>query len=196
MEQDQPKYNRKRLAAFGALVLLLALILFLIWWWTRPTAPRSTVQQQPVPQNVVTLPPEQVTPPVPQVPPKQITEGEQVITNLARNFTERYGSFSTDNNYQNLKELSPFITSKLRSQFEKTITGSAGSQVFRGVTTKALNVLITSLTESRASVTVTAQRVETVADQQAIVTYAKLALTMVKQGPYWYVDSAEWKDQP
>ncbi len=191
---EEKPYNKKRLFALVVLILLLLLVIFLIWWWLRPPAvPRTSQTNTPPPSDTVVLPPQrQVLPPL-ATPRDTITAGEAEVMNLARNFTERYGSWSTDSRYQNLYDLFPSVTQRLRREFERTVASAAAQPSYRGVETKVVHISIQHLREGSADVVVTAQSTETGADLQKSVTYRQLALSMVKQGTYWYVDSAQWQ---
>ncbi len=196
MQQQQGKYNKNRLAALGVLILLLLLLLFLIWWWfiphsSAPTGPQPTATAPA--HDTVVLPPQQA--PATDVQPKVDTPapGETEVRSLARNFTERYGSWSTDSKFQNLKDLFPNITSRLQASFQKTIDTSSAPTDFKSAETRVVQIQIDSLTATKASVLVTAQQTTRDAALKETQAFVKLALTMVNDGKYWYVDSAEWK---
>lgn len=191
--REQGIYNKKRLVAVGFLILLIILMVFLVWWWfLRSPAPEKQVRQEP-PKDRVVLPPrqQQGTP----APAPALSAGELEVMALARNFTERYGSFSTDSSYQNLYDLFPVITARLRRNFEQTIAATPLGSGFQGTQTKVIKIDITSLTGSRAAVTVTAQRVATDSALANKVTYEDIELAMVKQGDSWFVDQAQWKEE-
>lgn|SRR3989338_1830740 len=196
MRQEQGRYSTSRIAIFIALIVLLLIVIFLIWWWLRPGASPDTANTNVAPpiDEVVTLPPQvQVAPPVTE-PKKELTTGEAQVLNLARNFTERYGSWSTDSSYQNLKDLYPSVTSNLKKELDQTIAaGIISDSGFRGAETRVINMNLDSYTQSRAQVTVTAQQVTTDTLLQESVSYRQLELSIVSQGGFWYVDSAQWK---
>ncbi|OGY92712.1 MAG: hypothetical protein A3B31_01650 [Candidatus Komeilibacteria bacterium RIFCSPLOWO2_01_FULL_53_11] len=196
MRQEQGRYSTSRIAIFIALIVLLLIVIFLIWWWLRPGASPDTANTNVAPpiDEVVTLPPQvQVAPPVTE-PKKELTTGEAQVLNLARNFTERYGSWSTDSSYQNLKDLYPSVTSNLKKELDQTIAaGIISDSGFRGAETRVINMNLDSYTQSRAQVTVTAQQVTTDTLLQESVSYRQLELSMLQQGGFWYVDSAQWK---
>lgn len=163
-----------------------------MWWWFWPRGIDNSGTNTPPLQDNIVLPPS--TPPLTNTstPPPVISSGELAVTNLARNFSERYGSWSTDSGFQNLYDLFPVITASLRQEFETTIARSASPSNFVGYSTKALNIDIQRLTEAQATVVVTTQRVQSGAGDNP-VDYEDLRLTMVKQGDFWYVDSADWQ---
>ncbi|MEK7584517.1 MAG: hypothetical protein AAB490_04690 [Patescibacteria group bacterium] len=196
MRQEQGRYSKSRVAIFIGLIVLLLIVIFLLWWWFRPGSspdPANTNATPPI-DETVTLPPQvQIAPPVAE-PKQELTTGEAQVLNLARNFTERYGSWSTDSSYQNLRDLYPSVTSNLKREFDQTIAaGATEDSGFKGAETRVINMNLDSYTESRAQVTVTAQQVTTDTLLQEAVAYRQLELSMVAQGGFWYVDSAQWK---
>jgi len=194
MRKEHGTVSRSRLTIFVVLILLLLLIFFLIWWWLRPQpTTQGGVELPPPVSDTIVLPPQQppVEPPL-ETQPTPVTPGEAAVESLARNFTERYGSWSTDSDYQNLRDLFPSITSRLQQTFQATISNAPVPEEFSGVQSRALQINIESLTDSRASVTVTAQRTVTKADLTSDVLYENLKISMIKQGSFWYVDEAEW----
>lgn len=195
MQQEQSVYNKQRLIALGALVVLILIIIFLVWWWFVPKktpTPQANTPVAPVSDRVV-LPLQTQVLAAPPEKPAIADEGEAQILSLARNFSERYGSWSTDSSFQNLSDLFPRITARLRAEFESTIAEAEPSTEFRGSETNVLKMVIESRSVSAASVLVTTQRIETDVQLKQTVTYHDLLVSMVKQGEFWYVNSAEWK---
>lgn len=193
MEQQKGTINRNRVFAFGVLIALVIILILLLWWWFRPqsVAPQPT---QPQTQGKVVLPATaavdlgtqgtQITTP---------SNGELEVMSLARTFAERYGSWSTDSNFQNLRDVTPLVTDALRATFEATIAKGADTTVFKGTETKAINVTIKSLTAAAANVDVQTQRVETDEALKRVVSYHVLSLKLIKKGQYWLVDTATWQ---
>lgn len=191
---EEGKVQKQRVLALAALGLLFVILLLLIWWWWG--------RQQEAPIDVTTAP--QVNEKVTLTPQKQVvttnvntgtaplSEGELEIRNLARNFAERYGSFSTESDYQNLVDLLPRVTAQLRAEFERMRAVEINSAEFKGYSTKVIAITINSLTNAQAAVVVSTQRVETNHNLQESVFYQDLELTMVREGEFWFVDSATW----
>jgi len=186
--------NRNRVFALIFLMLLLVLLIFLLWWWFGGVAPVEPVVVPRTIDDTVVLPsrqPTEIVPsPIPEVP--VISDGELQIMTLARNFAERYGSWSTDTDFQNLRDLFPNITNTLQRRFESTIASAATPQEYKGFQTKALNVRVTSLEATTAEATVVTQRAETLSDLSQNIKYENLDVSMVKIGDFWYVDNATW----
>ncbi len=196
MQQGQGKYNKNRLLALGVLILLIIIILLLIWWWFIPhgngiPGPKPTATEPA--HDTVVLPIQKPAPAPAPEPTPAVVPGETEVRSLARNFTERYGSWSTDSNFQNLKDLFPRVTARLKASFQRTIDSSSAPTEFKSAETRVLQIDIKSLTDSKADVLVTAQQTTRNDKLESQDSFVKLALTMVKDGQFWYVDSAEWK---
>lgn len=194
MARQQNQVNKQRIFVLAVLALLVLIVLFLLWWWfgRQFASPEQTLEPPPV-ENVVILPQKSlvIENPLPRGR-SPLTEGELQVRNLARNFTERYGSFSTESNFQNLKDLLPLVTRSLELDFEQTMAAAVREDQYRGVETKALSITVESLTPQSAEVIVGTQRVWTDERLAATVSYQTIELTMVRIGDFWYVDTAEW----
>lgn len=151
-------------------------------------APNQNVNQLPV-QNLPVNEPTTKTP--------ALTSTEQHITVVARNFSERFASFSTDSNYANLEEVKLLASAKLTLQLDKMIESANESASFYGVSSKVLKVKINSLDETAglAKATVTLQRQETSQGQAPLVYYQDLELLLIRSGEEWLVDSFKWQAQ-
>lgn len=118
------------------------------------------------------------------------------IMALAKNFTERYGSSSTDTAYQNLEEVLPWMTDAYRAAAEKDLLelrtrGSAGA--FSSVTTKALAPAITAREPGKSAIVeVTAQRIERRGNTTDQPYRQTLKLELKASGSEWQVDRATW----
>lgn len=126
-----------------------------------------------------------------------LTSAEQHITTVARNFAERFASFSSDSRYANLEEVKLLASARLTKQLEEMIEQGAPSANFYGVSSKVLKVKINSLDEAGglALATVTLQREETKQNEPNLVYYQDLELKLIKSGEEWLVDSYKWQAQ-
>lgn len=136
--------------------------------------------------------------PVAAIPPI-----EQHLVTVARNFAERYGSFSTDSRFTNLEEVKLLSTAKLQKELDETIKTAEAAQEFYGVSSKALKIDVINLDEGAgtAEVKVSLQREESRAGRDDFVYYQDLSLSLVRSGPpraesrggTWLVDEARWE---
>jgi len=122
------------------------------------------------------------------------------LKRLAASFAERYGSFSNQGDFENLKELRVFMTDSMVREVDAYIAeaGSREAAVpdYVGMTTRALNSTVESFNESAgtATVRVNTQRQE-VKSSGTRVFYQELVLKFISSGEIWEVDSADWEEE-
>lgn len=117
---------------------------------------------------------------------------------IARSFTERFGSYSNQGNFENLTDLYPFMTDKMRNWAEdfiaKNKTQAAAAVEYSGITTKTLSVKIVKQEKNKIIVAVSASRRESTAAQINSKIYMQdLQLVFVKDRDLWKVDEATWE---
>lgn len=191
--------NRKIILVIVA-VLAFVLVVGGMWWLTRtpaapqvpegetPAQPVSTLPAQTAPTNVPVTPP----------PPPATASAEDIaraqVKATAMQFAERYGSYSTEGHYQNLRDLFPLMTAALKQSTQAMITtgeNGAPTTTFVGVMTKAVSSKITAFTMTAATVEVACQRVTTTGSDSR-TSYETLILEFRKEGSVWKADSARW----
>ncbi len=112
--------------------------------------------------------------------------------NIAKIFTERYGSYSTDNLGQNLKDLEVLSTPDLWAVLKKKIDAMTASKEFIGVTTRAFSSSIVSYEKDKAAVRTISIREEN--KNGTLREFNQEAeVTLVRSGDYWLVDDIKWK---
>lgn len=180
--------KKKVLIIIGVVVFLLLLFL-LIWFLTKQKTTPVTVI--PVETNTQVAPPrdtevEVTTPPVENV--------DTSLQSLAMTFAERYGSYSTESDFANLKDVLVLMSAALRASTENFIATAKASNEYYGVTTNVLSITVTSSTADAGTVEVSTQRNESKGSPQASeISYQKLLLNCVKEGGVWKVNSATWQ---
>jgi len=187
--------NRRTKIIASIVIIVLIIVFGLIWWLggRGPTTPTNTNQgAEPVrlPVETVNRPPSPVDAP----------DVEASLKAIAATFTERYGSFSNQSNFNNLDDLLPLLTVKMRGTIDAMVTAERAQAVadspYYGITTQALVITITSYDEAlgRAEVTVNTQRAESKGTtQNPRVFYQKIDLKLAKSGDSWKVDEARWQ---
>lgn len=189
------------LVSAGA-VAVIGLFVFLV----RPLIPalRKPAPDKAPPAQVGPAP-TAVTEPAGSAPaPREPTADERRSAALRATvllFAERYGTFSRAADYANITDLYPLMTARLREESEKFILESrardSGADVGRaGVTTRALEVAVTSETALSAAASVTTQRTETAVSGASRVYYQTLLMQFVNAGGVWKADSVIWQDLP
>ncbi len=125
-----------------------------------------------------------------QVPTTEEVE-KNSVRQLAKIFIERYGSYSSDNDYQNIKEVKSLCASSLWSELSGKMTG-VKSNDFTGVTTKVISSKITSWSSSAAIVSLETMKTE---DSNGTVKNTQQSATVYLSyvSGQWLVNKFEWK---
>lgn len=125
--------------------------------------------------------------------PTSVEAEKNGVEQLAKVFIERYGTYSTDNNFQNIKEVSTLVTDSLWSKLKLLIEPKAASSTdgFVGVTTKAISATLSSWSDSKATVDIKVMRTE---EKKGVVStrYQNVSLDLVKTNSLWLVDKVTW----
>ncbi len=112
--------------------------------------------------------------------------------NIAKIFIERYGSYSTDNPGQNLKDLQVLCSVDLWNVLKKKIDSMVASKEFTGVTTRAFSSSIVSYENDKSIVNIISIRQEN--KENVLREYNQEAeVTLVRNGNSWLVDDIKWK---
>jgi hypothetical protein len=120
------------------------------------------------------------------------------IKSVAKNFTERYGTWSTDNKDENFKSAKVYTTSRMENIIEDFIINNEkladSYEGYYGVTTKALSVKIINLEENEAKLSVSVQQLETSGiNLDNNISYKNLNLELIKNNDDWFVNDAKWE---
>lgn len=130
-------------------------------------------------------------------PITQEPKTEAVLKTAARTFAERFGSYSNESNYENLKDLQSMMTAKMRAWTDDYITQNPLSDSeFFGITTKALSIDIITINdnETQAQIVVNTQRLEKKGDaDEPTVYYQQILISLVRENEQWKVDQANWQ---
>ncbi len=189
-----------------ALVLLVAMGLF-FFLSQRTAAPTETVQPEAVtssgqPSGEVNNQPSNNTETSlnynnqPVVAEK--VDDKTQVKNIAARFTEKYGTYSTDANFANLKNLAYLLNDTMKLRLQNVIEANSLSPnvilPFYGVTTKVVIVQdITMVTLTQAVVNLTTQRSETFSRAgQSRWRYQDIKVYVEKVNDKWLVSEAEW----
>jgi hypothetical protein len=181
-------FSGKKKKIILVIIILVIIGLLLVFWRSRNSKPVIDENaNQPLQIDIPSANNEYKAPEVPAQ-----TKTEFSITNLAKNYAARFGSWSTDNPGRNLEELRPLSTAKMKNYLEKMqINYKAGS--FSGISTTSLSAEILFLDDTQTTVLVKTQRVETKSDLSTKTYYQEIEVSLVKAGEEWLVDSVSWK---
>jgi hypothetical protein len=204
---------RRLLIVLAGILLAIAVVLYVLQYLQREAAPLAEAPANTAPSGV--LPSAGSLPTAPggtaavNVPaaapaepaqPPQASEEELLTRSLvvaARDFTERYGSYSSEGEFRNLEALLPVMTARFRSETEAYIARERARPTtgeFVGVTTRALNAVPSGAVTAGSPVTVRALAQRTTVDAAGErVGYETLVLVLRYVGAVWQIDSARWE---
>ncbi len=114
------------------------------------------------------------------------------VKQLAKVFVERYGTYSTDNEFQNIIESEPLVTKALWSKISTGINAKNSQSEFLGLTTKVASVQLSSWTDAKAVLDLKTMRNQ---DKNGVEStrYQDVTVEMVKENNVWLANSIAWK---
>ncbi|MFH0856888.1 MAG: hypothetical protein V1860_03255 [bacterium] len=123
---------------------------------------------------------------------------EEGIKTFAKTFYERYGSFSSDDNYKSFDSLRPLMTAQAVKEMEEQVKSqnhalseaewSKVKSEFYGVTTKVLSVKVEQKMDLSAHVSISYQKQETIGDEDLKISYGNAEMELVKEGGVWMAE--------
>jgi len=192
---------RARIFVFTGIIALIILgvavaLLIVRRQQNKPVTPDTTSQDTTIPTGsapLITQPLQtdvQTTVPA-GIQVKQQTTAEATqssVKQLAKIFVERYGSYSTDSNFQNIRDVQGQVTQSLWSTLSARLNTVPAKGMFTGVTTQVITVTMLDWKDTTATLELKAQ-LTTTKDTTTSVSYTTYTVGMVKQGMDWLVDS-------
>ncbi|MCD4693821.1 hypothetical protein K8R62_00485 [bacterium] len=129
--------------------------------------------------------------------------GEEDLTEvdlkkLASSFAERFGSYSNQSRYDNLRDLKLFMSDGMKSWTDGFIEEQLSKEYsgeYYGISTKSVVATVDNFNPSSgvASATVQTQRIEQEEGKEDNVFYQDLKIDFVKNNKNWVVDEANWQ---
>lgn len=197
--------ERNRLLAIIGLIVITLLVVVLIVVRLLWKAPAPTPEPEPeaeAPSSGLTVADPNpgaasgfavlgspLTPPTPAPVPVAAAEAGPIPT--AELFAERYGSYSNQSDFQNLRDLLPLMTQRYRDETEaKLAKPSPPAEEYLGVTSLKISSKIETedTAVGKASVSVLTQQTKTVGTDAPEVGYKTYVVRLVKSGKDWKVD--------
>jgi hypothetical protein len=123
-----------------------------------------------------------------------ISPDKPAIKFVARNFAERFGSWSNQNDASNLVAAKAYATTSYAAYLDKQIQKTKATPVaaeYSGTITKALVFTFLKQTAALASIQVTTQQ-EVTTGSTTITQTKNLLIELVKVGEDWKVNAAVW----
>jgi len=188
-------------------VVIAAAIMFIIWALVSKPELIFQEQAEPVAEEPAELPstgtgtggvvvdiPEEETEPVIEISTSEEIEKQKVI-NLSTLFTERFGSFSNQGDYQNIKYVMPLMTAEMQEWAQGFIDeNEASGTVYAGTSTKVVSINIKSIdiTSGQAEIDIQTQRIETRTGEEDRIYFQTLNVVLIKIDNDWLIDFAKW----
>ncbi|MDP3970241.1 MAG: hypothetical protein Q8P90_00935 [bacterium] len=126
-----------------------------------------------------------------------VLNDRSLIISRANSFTERYGSYSSDTDFENVTALRSFMTddmSKIADNLVEKQTSKLKDE-FYGVTTQAISSDIIDYEDGAtgATVKVSTRRTETIGTGDPEIKSETARLQLKKIGNSWKVDNFQWQ---
>lgn len=196
--------NRARIFILGTIIILFVLGIS-VYFLTRPkpttqTTPTTDTTQNNTLQNsnnngnnltsVIGIPQKTVSIP-PTVKPTSLKTEQDGVVQLAKVFIERYNSYSTDDNYNNIKDVQSMVTPDLWKGLSKRLSVTPVVTAYTAITADANSALLVDWKSNAATVKV---QIIKVTDKNDVKTkiYQTAQVQMVKVGSDWLVDGFAW----
>jgi len=191
--------RRRALIIVGLVLILIGIIIFAIFFFRRLVTP-PVVENPPaeeIPAETVEEPaaePEFVNPLVLQDPQEEVaaTGSRQ----MAEIFAERYGSYSNQGDYQNLRDLLPIMTERYRQETEAFLSTADATpgQTYEGVTSVKISTDVRSSDEDSAVIAVTLQQERRSGSAAPTTASRTLRMELQLVGQDWRIDRAAWEN--
>jgi len=167
------------------------------WWYWRQSVlpPETPPAKQPAPG--LSLPPAKPVS-VPVRTPEEMAK--DTVSRLARLFAERFGTFSSQSQYEGIGDVMAVTTDSfqnwLKDKYIPQIKGQHSAAVYSGQTTRVMSVTVEKFADNESQVAVRVQRAVTDEGGAIEVKYPVLNVALIRQDSMWLVDSAYWEKTP
>jgi len=123
---------------------------------------------------------------------------ETDLRKLASSFAERFGSYSNQSQYDNIKDLKLFMSEDMRAWAENYLEEQRNKEYsgsYYGISTKSVTAKVQKFNPEagEAKVLVQTQRIESEEGKEDKRTYRDIVLDFIKQDRSWKVDKAKWQ---
>ncbi len=121
------------------------------------------------------------------------------LTRVAAMFTERFGTYSNQGDFDNAEDLKVFMSDELYSwatgYFASLKKELASNTEYYGMNTRSIAVKTNSLDTEKGigDFSITAQRTEKSASAESTVKYQTFAMKMIFNGETWKIDFVKWE---
>lgn len=190
--------RRRAILIVGLILLLVAIIVAVIIWLARSVAPQpdttTGIIEAPTDIEEPAQPAEIFENPLLAAPAP--APGSTAGRQMAELFAERYGSYSNQGDYRNLRDLLPVMSADYRRRTEAFLATAqtASGQTYEGVTSVKISTDVRSMSDDEAVIAVTLQQQRSTGASAPTIAYRTLRMELVRSGEDWLVDAAVWED--
>ncbi|MBI2459676.1 MAG: hypothetical protein HYV53_03945 [Parcubacteria group bacterium] len=200
---------------WGIIIVILSLVLIIgiayIIFFYRFSSPASPAVQPPVTQEPAVQPPAAEEPGLPAqagkavqpiVPAKPAEMRADDLARLASAFAERFGSFSNQSDYGNIRDLQIFMTDTMKTWAENYIndarTKKIQTVIYYGIVTKAISNEVKNFDADtgQAEILVKTQRRELAGvSGNSSTFYQDIIIKYAREQGVWRVDKTYWQSK-
>ena len=158
-----------------------------------PQAQNTVIDQENVETAVkVGVDPVQVPKTAKVSPPTTAQQEEITVKNLARVFVERYHTYSSENNYQNIRDVQDLVTRSFWAKISTPLSGQPAPASFVSLTTEVLSISSVEVKKDSANVTLKVKKTS-VTNGETKESYGDYYINLLKVGKEWLVSSESGK---
>jgi len=182
------------------MIVVLVVVAFFIWWIFFRSGPEvvTNTNTQAVKNANIAVVNATVNTAVNQNINSQADDQLELIR-LANLFTERFGSYSTEAEFQNIIDLKPYMTKKMQAwadSYVKIQKAQIAGADYSSVVTKVMATKVTSQVGNKAEVELSTQRTETGSNTDGQSSYYQdIILKMIEESDNWLIDVATWQEK-
>ena len=202
--------NRKLIGILIIIIGLIALIgiIYVVFFYDFAAKPEEIGQNNKSTQQSKEIPikKQQQEPPRSAIIAAKISQPDKIevkqgdLKRMAAAFAERFGSYSNQSNYGNVRGLKIFMSKKMQAWADDFIEQDRAKKIeaniYYGITTKAIAQEVNKFDENigQAEILVKAQRREAIgATSNATIFYQDIIVKFIREKDIWKVDQAEWQ---
>ena len=171
-------------------IVSLVVVAILIWGLKTNWQAKTSVNPQPETEKSVVHDKEEIKPEIDQ---EAMLKSQLILQSRA--FIEKYGTYSLDSGYQNLKELLSLMSDKLAAETSMRIAqGPDRQQGFFSFVVKVGSIDISEFIPDTQAVFIAQIQEQEMRPGETNILQKTARLIMLKQGEGWKVDSIEIRD--
>lgn len=111
---------------------------------------------------------------------------------MSKIFIERYGTYSSDSNYANIREVKTIVTQRLWDEISQILDTTPPDE-FMGVTTNAISSKIVEFDDDSVLLKLSTRKIVTNSDNSTESKIVDANVWLSKSGENWLVEKIEWK---